>query len=302
MGRHGGGSRSGGSSSGSSRSSGSRSSGGSGRNSFRSSKTPFAGGYNRSYYGRFGRYHTYYTSDPTFGTRSGWNAGTIFALVFITIHMLLMVGGFASSFISFGGKVEGNRNRIFIEDRINLLTENEEQSLMELFDKVYERSGMPVSLYTDDFSWKDYYGSLAVYSEELYYKIGLEEDAMIILFTANKDNRFFDWEYDMYCGDDTIKCFSDAAFDDLLDNFHKSMAGEDLHDALIYSWNSVMDDLAKTDVKPEFIPIALFLLLFYGMFYMLILGGVMRTNTAYRYFKDHPEKLTSIEKTEEWDL
>ena len=63
MARHGGGSRSGGSSS--SRSGGGSRSGGS---SVRTSKTPFKGGYNRSYYHK-GKLHSYYTSDKNFGTK-----------------------------------------------------------------------------------------------------------------------------------------------------------------------------------------------------------------------------------------
>ena len=139
MGRHGGGSRSGGGggSSGSSRSS---SSGGSrsGGSSTISSNKPFAGCYNRSYYDRLGRYHSYYTSDSTFGTRNGWNIGIIFFLLFITIHMILMVGGFTVCMVDFGSKVNGNQNRIFIEDRIDLLEDDEEKVLIRLFEKVYE--------------------------------------------------------------------------------------------------------------------------------------------------------------------
>ena len=168
---------------------------------------------------------------------------------------------------------------------------------MGLLEDVYDASGMPVTVYTDDFSWKEYYMSLAVYSEELYYGIGYDEDAMIILFTVDDSTGFYDWEYDMYCGDDTIKCFSDAAFDKLLDNFQKGMAGQDLAEALEYSWTSVMDELAKTTFNLVGLPILLFAACFYGMFYVAILGGVKSQNDAYRYFKENPEKLSTIPMT-----
>ena len=292
MGRHGGGSRSGGSS----RSSSSRSSGSSrgGRGSgIKTSSRPFAGCYNRSYYDRFGRLHTCYTNNAEFGTKSAWNFGIVFALVFITCHMLIMVGAFGSMIVDFGGKVSGNPERIFIKDNANLLTDQEEQSVLKLLKDVYDVSGMPVTVYTDDFSWKNHYDSLEVYSEELYYGIGFDEDAMIILFTAENDDGFYDWEYDMYCGDDTTKCLSDATFDTLLNNFQKGMASQNLAQALDYSWKSVMDDLAKTKINGSGIFILVFLLLFYGLFYAAILGGTKKQNAAYRYFKKNPDQLSN---------
>lgn len=295
MGRHGGGSRSGGSHrSSSSRSSGGSRSGGSGS---RTSSKPFAGCYNRSYYDRSGRLHTYYTSNKNFGTKSAWNFGIIFTLIFITCHMLIMLAAFGSTLISFGSKVSGNPDRIYIEDTANVLSDQEEQDVLELLKDVYDASGMPVTVYTDDFSWKDHYDSLEIYSEELYYDIGFDEDAMIILFTADNTNDFYDWEYDIYCGDDTTKCLSDATFDALLDNFQKGMAGQDLAKALDYAWNSVMDDLAKTRINGSQIPVLVFILLFYAIFYFAILGGTKKQNAAYKYFKANPEKLSNTPMT-----
>lgn len=290
MGRHGGGSRSGGSHR--SRSS-RRGSGGSRGSGVRTSSTPFTGCYNRSYYDRSGRLHTCYTSNKDFGTKSGWSFGIIFALIFITCHMLIMVGAFGFGMIDFGSKVSGNPARIFIEDNANVLTDNEEQEVLALLKDVYDASGMPVTVFTDDFSWKENYNSLEVYSEELYYKIGFDEDAMIILFTVDNQDGFYDWEYDMHCGDDTIKCLSDNTFDRLLNNFQKGMAKQNLEEALDYAWNSVMDDLAKTTVNWSMIFVIVFLLMFYGIFYIAILGSTKKQNAAYRYFKENPEKLSN---------
>lgn len=289
MGRHGGGSRSGGSSR-SSRSSGGSRSGGS---STRSSSSPFVGGYNRSYYDRRGRYRSYYTTDRYFGTKSGWSVGIIFALIFITVHMCVMLFGSLSTSVFLGRKVNGDVSRIFIEDRANILNAAEEREVIELFQEVYDKSGMPITLYTDDFDWKDHYYSLEAYSEELYYKIGYDEDAMIILFTQEEEDDFVDWEYDMYCGDDTIKCFSDESFDLLLSNFQKAMSRQDLAEALDYAWNSVIDDLAKIKISGYAVIITLALGAFYSIFYIAILSGVKKQNEAYKYFKENPDQLSS---------
>ncbi len=294
MGRHGGGSRSGGSSRGGSRSGGGSRGGGSG---IKTSKTPFRGCYNRSYYDRRGRYHTCYTNSSSFGTKSGWNFGIVFALVFITFHMFAMVGGFASSFITFGSKVSGDISRIKIVDNADVLTSTEETQTRKLLCEVYNVSGMPVTVYTDSFEWKNHYDNLEIYSEELYYQMGFDEDAMIILFTTDGNVDFYDWEYDMYCGDDTIKCFSDASFDKLLENFHKGMASQNLYSALDYAWNSVMNELAKTTINWSGIPMLLFILAFYSVFYITILGGTVKQNAAYKYFKENPEQLTRVPMT-----
>ena len=294
MGRHGGGSRSGGShrsSSGRSRS-GSRGGSRGGGSGTRTSKTPFRGCYNRTYYDRRGRVHKYYTSNKDFGAKSGWKIGSIMALVFITLHMCLMLAAMASTSITVGDKIDGDSSRIKIFDKAEVLTKEEETEILALLGQVYEKSGMPVAVYTDDFSWKEHYESLEIYSEELYYQMGIDESAMIILFTENEDPDFYDWEYDVYCGDDTEKCFSDATFDKFLDNFQKGMAGQKLAEALQYSWNSVMEDLAKTEVDPALIPIVIFLLFFYGIFYVAILVPTKKQNDAYKYFQANPEKFS----------
>lgn len=208
-----------------------------------------------------------------------------------------MLAAFGSTLVSFGSKVSGNPDRIYIEDTANVLSDQEEQDVLELLKDVYDASGMPVTVYTDDFSWKDHYDRLEIYSEELYYSIGFDEDAMIILFTVDNTNDFYDWEYDMYCGDDTTKCLSDAAFDTLLDNFQKGMANQDLAKALDYAWNSVMDDFAKARIHWSQLPALIFILLFYAIFYLAILGGTKKQNAAYKYFKANPEKLSNAPMT-----
>ncbi|MCI5744741.1 MAG: zinc ribbon domain-containing protein [Erysipelotrichaceae bacterium] len=289
MGRHGGGSSSGGSHG--SSSGGSSRSSSSGSSTRTSTKAPFLGCYNRSYYDRHGRYHTYYTSDKDFGTGKGWSKGIIFALIFITIHMFLMVGAFLSSIINIGHKINGDASRIEIIDNINIMTIQEENEVMEVLEKVYEKSGMPVSVYTANYDWKNHYDSIEIYSEALYYQMGLDEDSMIIVFTCKQEESLLDFEYDMYCGDNTIKCFSDETFDKLLDNFYKSLLNSNLSNALIYSWNLVMDDLASTSINYSRIGIIVFLLGFYSIFYVVLLQGVKNKNQAYEYFKDNPDKL-----------
>ena len=292
MGRHGGGSRSGG------RSGGSSSRGGS-SSSTKTSNKPFVGSYNRSYINRRGVRVSYYTENKNFGTKSGWNVGTIFAFAFILIHMTLMVGGFLSSAISFGGKVNGNIERIKIVDEINILNDIEEEKIIETFHKVYDKTGMPITLYTDDFDWKNHYVGnseltpIQVYSEELYYSLGIEEDAMVILFTTEIVDGFEDWEYDFYCGNDTVKCLNDKQFDNLIDLFHKNMSSMTFSESLINAFNNILPNMAKTSIDfSSIITILPVLCIFYGIFIFAILSGVKKSNEAYKYFKQHPQELS----------
>lgn len=293
MGRHGGGSRSGGISGGSRGGSGTRGSG----SKTRISKIPFQGCYNRSYYDRRGRYHRCYTSDVNFGKKSGWNIGMILALIFVTIHMLLMLGTIVSNTIHFGSKVNGNVNRIQIVDSADVLTAEEEKNTMVLLQKIYQASGMPVTIYTDTFDWKQHYTSLETYSEELYYHMGFDEESMIILFTTDKDGEFADWEYDMYCGDKTTDCLSDEVFARLLDNFQKGMATQSLYQALTFSWNSIMDDLARTSINWNMFPVVIMCTVMYGFFYITILGSRKMHNDAYRYFRENPNQYETTPMT-----
>lgn len=297
MGRHGGGSRSGGSSRSSSRSGGGSRSGGSSGSSVKTSKTPFAGSYNRSYYDRRGRYHAVYTTNRFFGTERGFTVGRIIALLFVTLHFIGMSAGMCGTFVTFGSKVDGDPERILIVDTIDALTPEEEEDVYSLLHEVYDKSGMPVTVYTMDFEWKNFYSSLEVLSEELYYKMGYDEDAMIILFTAGETNGYYDWVYDIYCGDETINCLSDPAFDRLVNNFQKGMAGQSLYQALNFTWDSVMDDLAETSIDGVIIIPLLFLIPFYIPFFVSIVGDIVKNEEAYKYFKEHPEELVGYKTT-----
>ena len=203
-----------------------------------------------------------------------------------------MVGGIIFSSFNFGSKVDGDISRLKIVDNIDILTDSEENEILETLRVVYEKSGMPITIYTDDFSWKNHYNDLMVYSEELYYSMGMDEESMILLFTIDYNNPVFvDWEYDICCGDDTIRCLSDELFDVLLSNFQKAMARQDLKYAIKYSFESIVDDMAKTTFNIGSFAIVPILLLFYSIFYIVLIGGSLAEYRAYKYFKEYPEKL-----------
>lgn len=293
MGRHGGGSRSGGSGSSHSSHGGGSRSGGSGRPATITSTKPFSGSFNRTYYDRQGRRHLYYTNDQTVGTEPGWGIPVYFALIVTAIMFLSFFLPVLFQAIEFGSKVNGREERIAVYDNADILTDAEEAEVAGLFVDVYTKSGMPVTLYTDDWSWKDRYSSLEVYSEELHYSLGQDEDAATIVFTIDTDaTDFVDWEYDVYCGDDTITCFSDRAFDKFLSSFHKGMANQDLTEALHYAWQSVLDDLAVTRFNFTYLIILIPIVGIFGAMFSSIISSAHKRQVMYKFFKSNPDKLT----------
>ena len=100
--------------------------------------------------------------------------------------MFIMIGSFGMTAIEFGGKIKGDSSKIQIVDNTNMLTEQEENKVSQLFEKVYDKSGMPVALYTTDYEWKNNYNNMEVYSEVIYYKTFKDENSMVIVFSSEK--------------------------------------------------------------------------------------------------------------------
>jgi len=289
MGRHGGGSSSGGShSSHSSRSSSSHSS----SSSYQSSRKPFRGSYNRSWYDRRGGYHPYYTDNANYGLTSG--SGRVIKIcvaIFVLLHAFGMFGTMIPNAVHIGKKVNGAESRIFIEDNMDLMTPTEEEKALKLFEKVYDKSGMPITLVTDNFDYMYVSDTIEIHSEKLYYERGLDEDSMLIFFASNPLDSSI-WTYDMYCGDNTVDCMTDATFDKLISQFQKGLYNETLYDALEYSINSIYDELAETVVDKEVVIVCIALVLFYSLFFIGFVFSGKNRRGAERYFKEHPEAVT----------
>lgn len=291
MGRHGGGSSSGGShSSRSSSSHSSRSS--SSSSSYRSSSRPFRGSYNRSWYDRRGGYHSYYTDNVNYGVASGASKVIrIVVAIFISLHAFGMFSQILPNAVHFGKKVDGVESRISIEDNMNLMTADEEEKALRLFKKVYDKSGMPITLVTDDFNYMYVSDTIEVHSEKLYYERGLDEDSMLIFFASNPRDSSI-WTYDMYCGDNTVDCMTDATFDKLIYQFQKGMYNGGLYNAIEYSIDSVYDELATTTFDKEVLFVCGGMVIFYSLFFVGFVFSGRNKRGAERYFKEHPEAVT----------
>lgn len=212
-------------------------------------------------------------------------------MIFILFHASFMFGGCFLSMVQVGHKVDGDRSLIAVYDNVDILTSQEEDELVTLFEQVYDKSGMPVMLFTEPYSEYKKFSNKEAFSEDRLYSHTYEENAMAIVYIPHQVGDFEDWIYDFCCGDDTVACLSDAAFDKLLDSFYRARLNMPLADALKVSWNEVMNDLAKTSFEPMSIFVFLFLVFIYGIFISSSVTSLVKGRQAQKYFKEHPEKL-----------
>ena len=287
MGRHGGGSSRGGGGG-----SGGRSGGGSSRGGRRSafSSTPRPGYHNRSYYDRHGRYHSFYCADPYYGTQP-YSIGNIITLVFVTVHMLAMLASVVMDTCHFGARINGDPSLIAVYDQAEIMSDREEQQVLRLFNRVYEKSGMPVFLVTSTFQWRDRYDSIEACSESYYYSQTLSESAMVVFFAVDSTRDYIDWEFDIYCGEDTVRCLSDASFDELVDLLQRSAYANTLCDSLQYSFNEIIPSMATVSIIPSyytFLVVVPLLLFVYGSFYVALIRSMRRQHDMYHYYKTNP--------------
>ena len=292
MGRHGGGSRSGGSRSSSSsrsRSSSSRSGGSSPR--YYSSNKPKIGYYDRCYYTRAGKRVRYYTTDSSFG-KTEPSMVSIITLIFLYLFFVVYA---LYCCVEVPKKVSGNLDNIYIIDKIDIFTSDEESELIDLAKDVYNKSGMPIAICTDDFSYKENYTSIEAYSEDLYYTKCSDEDSMIILYTEEyTSDTFKDWDFDIYCGDDTIDCLSGSKFDTLISKINTNIRSNNHsgYEGIKAGLNYLSSDIRKLDI-----PLSL-LLVIVGtislMFIPALISEIKKYKNcadAYNYFKENSSDL-----------
>lgn len=257
----------------------------------RSSKKPFEGCYNRSYYDKRGKLHTYYTNDINFGTKNGVTKGLVFAMTLITVLVVVMLIFMFFMFGQIGFKINGNRELIAVYDNIDILSSREEKELVSLFEKVYDKTGMPIMLFTEPKSELLEFDSIEEFSEDLLYSYSDDENSMAIVWVDTSYRNFYRRKYDFCCGDNTVWCFSDETFEELLSIFKKAEESMPLADALDHTWNEVMDDLATTKIDPIGIVVFANVALFYGFFLIVLILPMIKSKQAQKYFEKNPDKL-----------
>ena len=235
--------------------------------------------------------------------------------------MAIMISSYIFNLVQIGGKIDGDSKRIMIIDNIDILSSEEEETLLDTFYQIYEKTGMPITLYTDDFNWRSNYKDkneiidikvynkeddfnwrsnykdkneiidIKVYNKELYYKIDKSEKGMSILYIEEKGNKLKNAEYDFYIGMETQKCLSNKSLDKLTKTFEKSLQNMQFNKALIYALEEINLDLCKTTININIIPSIFLLLPLYAISIMIILLPIRKKVAAYNYFKKYPKEL-----------
>lgn len=269
-----------------------------GSKKIKTSKIPFQGCYDRSYYSLFGKYHRIYTNDKDFGTTSGLNFFIVMILAFFLFVAIGAISGTINTAFTYREKIDGNSSRILIADNIDVLTESEEAEILEVLQEVYNKSGIAVTVYTDDFDWHNTYDHIESYSKRLYYSIGVDETGLLLFYSTDPDADFFRCDFDFYYGDDTTAWATYQLKDKLWDNFTQKLSGSNLGEAIHSSFASILEDLTifavNSDFMPLFMPTLLFVVLFMGSFGCLLFVAFIDVKqiSAHRYFKKHPDQLS----------
>ena len=264
----------------------------------RTSKAPFPGCYDRSYYDRRGNFHSYYTNDSTVGTSGCTEFSAIAALLFFGCIFYFVINVILDQHITERPKINGDSSQILIADNIDILTTSEEAKLEELLHEIYKKSGIAVTIYTDNLKWREEYETIEEYSKQLYYNLGNSQNRLLVLYSTEVDGYP---EYDFFRGKETAICLTDDLLLRLKDCFHKGLYSMDPSDALIYAFHSIMDELAETSVDWDMmydLVVATVFLSFFFAFPIHSLFTSIRTalhnNAAYRYYKKNKEKLSYI--------
>lgn len=203
----------------------SSSSSGGGRSGPRYSNRPFVGGTAYVYYyGREMRPRmTYCSEDPR--TAKGPN---ILSYIFIALFAIIPV-----AIIVFFGFHNPQKlstsyaSNIDIDDRVNVLSTEEETSLKTTFNEFYEVTGIsPYLLTIDNASWSTNYASLEDYAYRAYLGLFNDESHWLIVYAGDGADPRVGWKFEGMQGNNTdnvltVKVtdkFNETAYNNLKDS------------------------------------------------------------------------------------
>lgn len=277
----------------------------------KNSKKPFFRCYDRTYYDKKGIKHSFFTNDINSGKKSEWTFSLIITLITLTILTIYTIFSLTKLFLflDFSGneKIEGDISHIIIEDNAKVLNNKQEIELIDLFYEIYDKTGMPITLYTATYDWKNHYNSIENYSKELYYQIDIDENSMLILFTVDKGPGYAEietpiiytpqWDFYIYRGKNTTKCLSYDECYDFKYEFKNAMNryDKDLAFSIKQAWNSIKDGIETPNIDVQNIFYILFTIIVYILFCWIILyvANFRRNYYMYKYFKENPDKLST---------
>lgn len=257
------------------------------------SSKPLAGYFDRSYYTKSGRFVPCYARDIDFGVKPSSLAVDLISLLVVIVLLGMFGYVFLQDAVMFGSRIDGNSKNILINDEANILSEQEEQELLGVFEEVYAISGMPVCLVTTDTIWNRWYASLDDCAAHHYSLNVRGNDALLILISLSETKGEAGWVATLKRNAERVKtCFGPSAYRKFAAALDEGLGSGSLTYAITYAFEEVKSDFNKPQLLNLNALVAVAVTLVVGVTfpaYSLIV--VIKKRQAYNYFKEYPNEL-----------
>ncbi|SCW30057.1 hypothetical protein SAMN02910456_00386 [Ruminococcaceae bacterium YRB3002] len=178
--------------------------GGHGGSSRRTSRTYFTGAHRYIYYNRVTR--TPETTYANYDVRQSSPHLIILSIIYIPMIIVACLGGCISAF-HYPSKIKMNYDtKIVIQDDADLMTDEEEEELMESLEAFQKETGITPAVFTTHHEdWKKKNKTLEKYAYNLYVSEFKDEKHWLIVYSEpeHPDEDYVDWRWEGMQGDRT---------------------------------------------------------------------------------------------------
>ena len=240
--------------------------------SYRTSSRMFPGATCYVYYGRGGRMHTVYTNGPVGKSRKK----NIFSYVLLGVMMAAGVG--VAIFGSFHNPTKLSTDystTITIQDDINVLSVEEENTLQNTFKEFFTLSGIcPSVLTVNDSTWNTHYASLSGYAYDAYLARFKDESHWLIVYSeASADHTH--WAFEGMQGNDTDKVLFSSVTSRFNESLHSSLsASKPLGASLEGAFRTIMPGLMDQSFRME-TPLIIFLVIWEAALTVALVSAII---------------------------
>ena len=242
----------------------------------RLSSRPFPGGIGYIYYSVSGRPHLFYTdSDPSAGPKRSIFTYIILALVAVVPWVFLIYSGFHNP-----KKVDTNYDSsIVIDDRNEILSQEEETKLERKFQEFYTLSDITPSLITVQKSAWGRYFTLTDFAYERYLDLFKDERHWLLVYSSEENESKVSWEFVGMQGDDT----DNVLYSYVADTFNRKVdqalreESNSVADSFLLGFEEIMPNLMEKSFYlelPMVLGVSAFSVLFVVIFVSKIFSSI----------------------------
>ncbi len=179
---------------------------------------------------------------------------------FISLILLIL---FVPAFFHSFKKVEMDYDtQVIIEDRAEVLTDEDLETLTASYDSFLELTGVsPAFVSVEASEWEGSYDNLETYALRTYYNMFSDEKHWLIMFSDNGSRD--SWAFEGIIGDDCESAVTTETENKLTDNLQKNLWSDSRYtvgQAVAESFYSISEGITETTFDTESVPLILILL------------------------------------------